>query len=78
MACGCPVIASTNTGAAELITDGQEGFIVIRSPDVIAERLQRLADSPDLRQRSFLLLCLRLRIWEAGTPTASRKKPSIL
>jgi glycosyltransferase involved in cell wall biosynthesis len=52
MACGCPVIASTNTGASELITDGLEGFIVpIRSPEVIADRLQHLADQPELRER---------------------------
>lgn len=52
MACGCPVIASTNTGASELITDGVEGFIVpIRSPQVIADRLQQLADQPELRER---------------------------
>jgi len=49
MACGCPVIASTNTGASELITDGVEGFIVpIRSPGLIADRLQQLADQPEL------------------------------
>jgi glycosyltransferase involved in cell wall biosynthesis len=51
MACGCPVIASTNTGASELIANGVDGFIVpIRSPELIAERLQLLADDPDLRQ----------------------------
>jgi glycosyltransferase involved in cell wall biosynthesis len=52
MACGCPVIASENTGASDLFTDGKEGFIVpIRAPDEIVERLQLLADSPDLRSR---------------------------
>lgn len=52
MACGCPVIATTNTGASELITDGEEGFIVpIRSPEVIADRLEQLADQPELRER---------------------------
>jgi glycosyltransferase involved in cell wall biosynthesis len=52
MACGCPIIASTNTGASELISDGIEGFIVpIRSPHQIADRLQQLADQPDLRRR---------------------------
>jgi glycosyltransferase involved in cell wall biosynthesis len=52
MACGCPVIATLNTGAADLISDGIEGFIVpIRSPEIIAERLQKLADEPDLRNR---------------------------
>jgi glycosyltransferase involved in cell wall biosynthesis len=50
MACGCPVIASTNTGASELISEGVEGFIVpIRSPQQIADRLQQLADQPQLR-----------------------------
>ena len=49
MACGCPVIATTNTGASELISDGVEGFIVpIRSPELIADRLQQLADQPEL------------------------------
>jgi glycosyltransferase involved in cell wall biosynthesis len=52
MACGCPVIASQNTGAQDLFTDGTEGFIVpIRDTVAIADRLQDLADSPDLRFR---------------------------
>jgi len=52
MACGCPVIASESTGAQDLLTDGREGFIVpIRDPDAIADRLQKLADNPDLRLR---------------------------
>jgi len=52
MACGCPVIATTNTGASELISDGVEGFIVpIRTPQLIAYRLQQLADQPLLRAR---------------------------
>lgn len=52
MACGCPVIASENTGAPDLFTDGREGFIVpIRDPGAIADRLQRLADTPGLRSR---------------------------
>jgi len=50
LACGCPVIASTNTGSEDLFTDGVEGFIVpIRRPDAIAERLQRLADDSALQ-----------------------------
>ena len=47
MACGLPVIATTNTGAQDLFTDGQEGFIVpIRSPEAIRERLQWMLDNP--------------------------------
>jgi glycosyltransferase involved in cell wall biosynthesis len=50
MACGTPVIASTNTGAADLFSDGVEGFIVpIRDPDALADRLTHLAANPDLR-----------------------------
>ena len=50
MACGCPVIASTNSGAEDLFDDGVEGFIVpIRDAAAIAERLQLLADDPILR-----------------------------
>jgi glycosyltransferase involved in cell wall biosynthesis len=53
MACGCPVVCSTNTGGEDLFSDGVEGFIVpIRDPQALAERLQRLADNPDL-QRSM-------------------------
>jgi len=52
MACGCPVIASTNTGSEDLFVDEVHGFIVpIRDPAAITERLQRLAYDPDLRRR---------------------------
>jgi alpha-maltose-1-phosphate synthase len=52
MACGCPVIASRNTGASDLFTDDREGFIVpIRDAVAIADRLQRLADDPGRRCR---------------------------
>jgi glycosyltransferase involved in cell wall biosynthesis len=52
MACGCPVIATTNTGASDLFTDGCEGFIVpIRNAAAIAEKLQLLADNRELSQQ---------------------------
>jgi len=51
MACGCPVIATTNTGAQNLYADGKEGYIVpIRDPNKIAEKLQYLVDHPDIRK----------------------------
>ena len=50
MACGCPIIASQNTGGEDLISDGIEGYIVpIRDANVLAERLQQLADHPEVR-----------------------------
>src|SRR6185437_11087474 len=53
MACGCPVLCSTNTGSEDLFTDVMEGFIVpIRDPAALTGRLQQLADDPIL-QRSM-------------------------
>lgn len=52
MACGCPVIASENTGANMVVTDGVEGFIVpARDDEALKCRLQQLADDPELRAR---------------------------
>jgi len=52
MACGCPVIASRNTGAEDLFTHGVEGFIVPpRDTDALAAAIQGLADNPELRAR---------------------------
>ncbi|HSU18433.1 MAG TPA: glycosyltransferase [Acidobacteriaceae bacterium] len=59
MACGCPVICSTNTGGEDLFTDGVEGFIVpIRDPAALRQRMQQLADDPEL-QRSMREASLR-------------------
>jgi glycosyltransferase involved in cell wall biosynthesis len=52
LACGCPVLASTNTGAEDLFQDGVEGFIVpVADVRTMTERLQWLADAPQLQQR---------------------------
>jgi glycosyltransferase involved in cell wall biosynthesis len=52
MACGIPVIATTNTGAEDLFTDGVEGFIVpIRSSEAIRDKLQWMMDNKDLRDQ---------------------------
>jgi alpha-maltose-1-phosphate synthase len=52
LACGCPVIASTNTGGENLFTNDKEGFIVPpRDAKVIEERMQQLADDPALQSR---------------------------
>jgi glycosyltransferase involved in cell wall biosynthesis len=62
MACGCPLVSSTNTGAEDLFTDGVEGFLVpIRSPEAIAARLQQLADAPALQQRMSEAAIARVR-----------------
>ncbi|MDT7920307.1 MAG: glycosyltransferase family 4 protein [Meiothermus sp.] len=51
MACGLPVIATTNTGAEDLFTDGVEGFIVsIRNPEAIREKVLYLYQHPEIRK----------------------------
>lgn len=51
LACGCPVIATTNAGAEDLFTDGNEGFIIPpRDPGILADRLTRLYDDRNLRE----------------------------
>ena len=51
LACGCPVICSTNTGGEDLFSDGVEGFVVpIRDVDALTARMQELADDPRRQQ----------------------------
>jgi starch synthase len=62
LACGCPVLCSTNTGGEDLFTDGVEGFIVpIRDPQALADRMQQLADDPALQVRMSEAALQRVR-----------------
>ena len=46
---GLPVIATPSTGAPDVLTDGEDGWIVpTRSSAAIQDRLQRLLDEPGL------------------------------
>lgn len=48
MSCGVPVIATSNTGGADIMEDGRNGFIVpIRSAEAIAEKLKLLFQQPE-------------------------------
>lgn len=52
LACACPLISSLHTGGEDLFRDGVEGFLIpIRDPDAITDRLNRLAEDPELRNR---------------------------
>jgi glycosyltransferase involved in cell wall biosynthesis len=49
LACGCPVIATVNSGAEDIFEDGKEGFIVpARDADAIAQALTLLYRDRDL------------------------------
>jgi glycosyltransferase involved in cell wall biosynthesis len=62
LACGCPVLCSTNTGGEDLFTDGIEGFIVpVRDPQALTDRMQQLADDPDLQARMSEAALQRVR-----------------
>ena len=51
MACGCPVIASENSGGPDLITPGVTGFVIpAAQSEPLRERLQQLADDAPLQQ----------------------------
>ena len=48
MSYGRPVLATVGTGASDLITDGEQGFVVpIRNPEAIAEKIEWLRKNPE-------------------------------
>lgn len=52
MACGLPVVATTNTGGEDIIRDGVDGFIIpIRDVQAIKEKIMYLYEHPEERAR---------------------------
>lgn len=71
MASGLPVIVSTRTGAADLITEGVNGFVVNpRDVNALADRLQFLANHPE--RLSQMGLAARQTISRLSLDTFSR------
>lgn len=50
-ASGLPIVATPVSGVRELLEDGKNGFLIERDPDLLAQRLTRLAEDPELRAR---------------------------
>lgn len=51
MTCGLPVITTSNTGSADIIRDGIDGFIIpIRNVSLMKEKLKYLYDNENIRQ----------------------------
>ena len=76
LACGCPVVATRNSGAEDLFSSGIEGFIVdAQRPDLLTDRLQTLADDPALQTRMRAAATERVRSiggWSAYGDNAMR------
>ncbi|MBB4396206.1 glycosyltransferase family 4 protein [Bradyrhizobium sp. ERR14] len=52
LACGCPVLATRNTGAEDLFHDGEEGLIIdARDSTALTEALAKLHSDPKLHRR---------------------------
>ncbi len=48
MACGLPVVCTTNTGGEDIVRDGKDGFIIpIRSVSALKEKLTYLYEHPE-------------------------------
>ena len=73
MACGLPVIATTNTGAENLFSDSVEGFIVpIRNPVAIRDKVEWMIGHPIERTDMGAAALQRVA---GGTATASSILP---
>jgi len=82
LACGCPVIATRHTGSEDLYSDAQEGFIVpIRSVEALTEKLQRLADDPQLRDEmssAAIARVAKIRGWDDYGETVVHSLQSLM
>ncbi|HEX3967630.1 MAG TPA: glycosyltransferase family 4 protein [Edaphobacter sp.] len=62
MACGCPILATSATGAEDLFTDGEQGFIIPdRNVEALTEKMQQIADDPTLQRRLSQAALLRVK-----------------
>lgn len=72
MAAGLPVLTTENTGLPDIITDGCEGFIIpAGDPKSLADRLDRLRERPDTRNKmgEQALKTAREQTWEKHVDT---------
>lgn len=51
MACGLPIIATTNTGAEDIVREGKDGFIIpIRDVEALKKKIIFLYEHPEVRE----------------------------
>lgn len=69
MACGLPVIVTSNVGAADIVTEGVDGYVVpIRDVSALKEKIRILYEKPVVRQQMSLAASKKARShlgWEA-------------
>lgn len=64
LACGCPVIATSNTGADDLFSHGEEGFILpIRDTKALTGAMEAIAESKSAFRPKALARVSSLRGW---------------
>jgi glycosyltransferase involved in cell wall biosynthesis len=52
MACGLPVVCTTNTGGEDIVRDGKDGFVIpIRNIEKLKEKLLYLYKNPEERNK---------------------------
>jgi glycosyltransferase involved in cell wall biosynthesis len=51
MAAGLPVVAVDASGTRDIVQNGKQGFLVPNDSDALADAINRLLDSPDLRKK---------------------------
>jgi len=54
-AIGRPIVTCDSTGCRDVVTDGENGFLIEpRNPEMLADRLKKLIDNPELREKMGL------------------------
>ena len=72
MACGCPVIATPNTGSETLFRNGREGLIVeARNESMLTEAFARMSDEPKLRETMSVASMARVQAFGGWTKYAN-------
>ena len=80
MASGTPVIGTSVGGFPDIVTPGEDGFVVDRDPDDVARVVGRLVDAPDLVVDASMAAraTAELRTWETVAAETERTYEEIV
>jgi UDP-glucose:(heptosyl)LPS alpha-1,3-glucosyltransferase len=73
-AAGLPLLGAAVNGVEDLLSDGDNGFLIRREAEDIAAKLCQLHDAPELRQRMSCAArdAIRARSWDAAAERLER------